>query len=35
MTELNHLQGWLPDSEFASAVNALPLVSVDLVVVNP
>jgi colanic acid biosynthesis protein WcaH len=35
MTELNDLQGWLADSEFASAVNALPLVSVDLVMVNP
>jgi len=32
---LNHLHGWLADSEFANAVNALPLVSVDLVVVNP
>ena len=32
---MNHLHGWLADSEFANAVNALPLVSVDLVVVNP
>ena len=32
---MNHLRGWLADSEFANAVNALPLVSVDLVVVNP
>ena len=27
--------GWLQDSDFVSAVGALPLVSVDLVLVNP
>ena len=27
--------GWLSDEQFAKAVNVLPLVSVDLVVVNP
>lgn len=26
--------GWLPDKEFAKATNALPLVSLDLVLVN-
>ena len=27
--------GWLQDSDFVSAVGALPLVSIDLVLVNP
>lgn len=27
--------GWLQDSDFVTAVDALPLVSVDLVVINP
>jgi colanic acid biosynthesis protein WcaH len=29
------LAGWLEDADFSQAVQALPLVSVDLVVVNP
>ena len=33
MVQMNS-SGWLPDKEFAKAVNALPLVSVDLVLVN-
>jgi len=33
MVEMNS-SGWLPDKEFAKAVNALPLVSVDLVLLN-
>ena len=33
MVQMN-TSGWLPDKEFAKAVNALPLVSVDLVLVN-
>lgn len=33
MVQMNS-SGWLPDKEFAEAVNALPLVSVDLVLVN-
>ena len=33
MVQMNS-SGWLPDNEFAKAVDALPLVSVDLVLVN-
>jgi hypothetical protein len=33
MVQMN-TSGWLPDNEFAKAVDALPLVSVDLVLVN-
>lgn len=33
MLQMN-TSGWLPDKEFAKAVDALPLVSVDLVLVN-
>lgn|SRR5574343_758 len=33
MVQMNS-SGWLPNKEFAKVVNALPLVSVDLVLVN-
>ena len=33
MVQMN-TSGWTPDKEFAKAVNAFPLVSVDLVLVN-
>lgn len=32
---LRNSTGWLSDTQFSMAVDALPLVSVDLVVVNP
>lgn len=35
LTDESKLNEWLPEAEFVKAVQALPLVSVDLLVINP